>query len=641
MYAPAGLNDLVVYFFRRIFSLIRPSGFASLITTNSIKDGDVRKGGLDQILASGGEIVMATRAATWPGRAKVIVSLVSIHKGVWTSSRWLDGTQASYISSFFEGEADIGEPKLLAESQKQVFTGYYWLGDGFLISHEQADALISQDPRNADVVFRVINGQELNNVPNQQPPRSIINFHDWSESRARTYVEPFGIIELLVKPFRANRNRERNKELWWQYAENRPGLTRKLRPLQRCFATANTTKYLSFSAIPTTWLASHPQNVFTTDRWDLYAVVQSTIHEVWARKYSGALKQDLRYSPSKCFDTFPFPEELWRIADPDLAALGERYHEHRRALMLRLWLGLTDIYNLFHDRDLSPELITKKSKKPAEANAGYQGILELRALHKALDEAILAAYGWSAKVSLDHDFHEVETLPENDRVRYTISPAARKELLKRLLAENHARAAAEAEAIAVTAATKPKRGRKKGATVDTSADIGLFMAMSYPSSDADQAVCAAALSTIEQTEQITSMDHLDVVLLATHPQWCNAFLTATEQKQLAAAVAKAPASMFVEVGQSIRWKDARDHLEQRGAIKVDHSSTAQPIAGTDALVTIKATFPRGVDGIVALALKAVDRVRSIRAKAITATQEQEQILAKFRQEAKSSGLAVA
>jgi hypothetical protein len=44
---------------------------------------------------------------------------------------------------------------------------------------------------------------------------------------------------------------------------------------------------------------------------------------------------------------------------------------------------------------------------------------------------------------LEHAFYEVETLPENDRVRYTISPAARKELLKRLLAENHRRAAAE------------------------------------------------------------------------------------------------------------------------------------------------------------------------------------------------------
>ena len=36
-----------------------------------------------------------------------------------------------------------------------------------------------------------------------------------------------------------------------------------------------------------------------------------------------------------------------------------------------------------------------------------------------------------------HDFYEVDYLPENDRVRYTISPDARKEVLKRLLKLNH------------------------------------------------------------------------------------------------------------------------------------------------------------------------------------------------------------
>ena len=41
-------------------------------------------------------------------------------------------------------------------------------------------------------------------------------------------------------------------------------------------------------------------------------------------------------------------------------------------------------------------------------------------------------------VDLQHDFYEVDYLPENDRIRYTISPDARKEILKRLLKLNHA-----------------------------------------------------------------------------------------------------------------------------------------------------------------------------------------------------------
>jgi len=189
------------------------------------------------------------------------------------------------------------------------------------------------------------------------------------------------------------------------------------------------------------------------------ARLKYTLHEVWARKYSGALETRLRYSPSDCFSTFPFPEGLWQTANPHLAELGEHYHEQRRALMHQLWLGLTDIYNQFHTRDLTPERVAKVSKKTLEeAESGYTGIIALRRLHFELDTAIGNAYGWH-DLNLGHDFIEVETLPENDRVRYTISPAARKEVLKRLLALNHQRAAEQA-ASAPAAKSKTKRPRK-------------------------------------------------------------------------------------------------------------------------------------------------------------------------------------
>jgi hypothetical protein len=130
--------------------------------------------------------------------------------------------------------------------------------------------------------------------------------------------------------------------------------------------------------------------------------------------------------------------------------------------MASLWLGLTDIYNLFHSRDLSPEQVAKVSKKSlGVSEQGYQGILELRRLHRELDLAVRDAYGWQ-DLDLGHDFHDVETLPENDRVRYTISPAARKEVLKRLLAVNHERAAEEKATAAATGAGKKGKAKKKG-----------------------------------------------------------------------------------------------------------------------------------------------------------------------------------
>jgi hypothetical protein len=63
-------------------------------------------------------------------------------------------------------------------------------------------------------------------------------------------------------------------------------------------------------------------------------------------------------------------------------------------------------------------------------------MLHLRELHKQMDETVLKAYGWEY-INLAHDFYKVDYLPENDRVRYTISPDARKEVLKRLLKLNH------------------------------------------------------------------------------------------------------------------------------------------------------------------------------------------------------------
>ena len=99
-------------------------------------------------------------------------------------------------------------------------------------------------------------------------------------------------------------------------------------------------------------------------------MVQSTLHEVWARKYSGSLKQDLRYSPSDCFDTFPFPDGLWENENTALAELGEQYHTKRKELMQSLQLGLTKIYNLFHAKGLTIKQVTKASKKD-EATAAY------------------------------------------------------------------------------------------------------------------------------------------------------------------------------------------------------------------------------------------------------------------------------
>jgi hypothetical protein len=155
------------------------------------------------------------------------------------------------------------------------------------------------------------------------------------------------------------------------------------------------------------------------------------------------MKSDQRYTPSACFETFPFPT-LTPTMEQELETLGAEYHAFRRALMLDLNLGLTKTYNLFHTPDLTPAALAKAAKLPDAAlvPALCARLEQLRTLHRTMDEAVARAYGW-ADLDLAHGFHAQEYLPENDRTRYTISPAARREVLKRLLALNHERYAEE------------------------------------------------------------------------------------------------------------------------------------------------------------------------------------------------------
>ncbi len=490
-FAPTGLSDLVVFFLRRIYGLLKPKGFTAFITTNSIKDGDIRVDGLDHVVASGGALNMVVRAVRWPGKAKLVVSVLSIHKGEWLGVKVIDGVEVGYISTRFEAEKDIGEPFGLRANERCMYNGSFFLGDGFILTHEEAAGLVNEDERNREVVYPLINGREINNHPTHAPERQIIDFHDWPIERAREFQSPFRRIEELVKPVRDTDNREVRRVRWWQYAEQSKSLYANIQGLSHCFVTARTTKYLAFSAMPNGVVFTNALYVFTTDRWDQYAVVQSTLYEMWARKYSGALKQDLRYSPSKCFDTFPFPAGQWQTPNPALTALGERYHEHRKQLMRHSWRGLTDVYNLFHSpllRPATPEeralpdapfekLLGKEAKAlrkhlanpkaPADVevwpfNRVVEGVLHLRELHVELDNAVRDAYGWQ-DLSLEHAFYDVDTLPENDRTRYTISPAARKEVLKRLLALNHERAAEEkAKGLGEKKKAKKAGKKKKG-----------------------------------------------------------------------------------------------------------------------------------------------------------------------------------
>jgi len=476
-YAPIGAVDLVTYFFRRIFALLKAKGFQSLISTNTIAQGGAREGGLDMIVAQGGTINHAVRSMKWPGIAAVEVALVTITKQPWKGKFILAGKEVSTITPYLDDASTLGNPSPLKQNEHKSFIGSYVLGQGFVLEPHEAEALIRKNTKNRDVLFPYLNGDDLNSNPDQSPSRWVINFFDWPEEKCRNeYPDCYAILERLVKPERQRWKiddvgkdivgeyalRKPLPQKWWIYGEKRPGLYHTITSMEKVLVVPLVSKYTAIEVASSKIVFMHKLAVIAIHSYQVFEILNSTIHNIWSWKYSSTLGSGtLNYSPTDCFETFPFPQNLTKSQEQQLDRIGEDYHEHRRQLMLSIQLGLTKTYNLFHAQPLRPitpeeeqlddkalqKLLGKDAahlrkhlaKTPGTItfNEAVSTIQKLRNLHQQMDNAVLEAYGWS-DINLRHDFYEVEYLPENDRIRHTIHPAARREILKRLLELNHA-----------------------------------------------------------------------------------------------------------------------------------------------------------------------------------------------------------
>ena len=456
-----GSADLVAYFFRQAYKLLKKEGGFGLVAVNTISEGDTRQVGLEHLTGElGATIYAAYPNEAWPGAAAVVTSRVHIRKGSWAGDVRLGYRIVDQISPFLSDKEEW-TPKRLAVNGKKSFQGSIVLGMGFVITVESALAMLRQEPRNREVLFPYLNGKDLNSDPEQKPSRWVINFWDWPEEKAKEYIEPYRVVMEEVKPERQRKKTNGNYKLrkplpqrWWQFGEKRPGLYHTLgrghnfvthpsdwdsakKPMVRVLVIPETTKYCEFAFSRTDIVLSHMIKVIAFDGYHEFALLSSTIHEAWARKHSSTLETRLKYITSSAFETFPFP----MISDlPYLEGAGEKFYLLRESFMKSAGVGLTKLYNRFHD-----------SK---EINESF---IEMRKLHKQIDEAVVSAYGWD-DLSLEHDFHEVDYLPENDRVRFTISEKARNEVLDRLTVLNKERHHAEQKELGVV--RLPKKSTK-------------------------------------------------------------------------------------------------------------------------------------------------------------------------------------
>ena len=465
-----GNADLAAHFFRRAFSLLRKGGNLGLVATNTIAQGDTRSTGLRWVCTNGGEIYDATRRLPWPGMAAVIVSVVHIHRGRWTGKRTLDGTGVGSISAYLSVGSTHEDPARLGENKDQSFQGSIVLGMGFTfddtdkkgVASSLADMqrLIDTNRKNEELIFPYIGGEELNSHPTHAHHRYVINFHDyplrrdpdlsdsWSGAGEKLqkqwlregvvphdYPDPVAedwpnLLEIVKPKSLASveeQDAAESRQRWWQFLRRRPALARAIKGLDRVLAISSVGQHATLAFLPTEMVYSNALFIFPFETHAAFCVLQSRVHEIWARCFGSTLEDRLRYTPSDCFETFPFPQE-W-LANSALEEAGRAYYEFRAGLMERNGEGLTKTYNRFHDRyEDNPD------------------IARLRRLHDGMDQAVLDEYGW-ADIPISCEFlSDLESEEESTSKRfwrYRWPDEIRDEVLGRLIELNSKRAREE------------------------------------------------------------------------------------------------------------------------------------------------------------------------------------------------------
>lgn len=429
----SGNADLVAYFFLRASRLMSDRGVFGLIATNTVAQGDTREVGLDRMVAAGLTIIRAVQSQRWPSKSANLE-----FAAVWGTFTEVpphfvaiaDGSAVHRISSLLEPEGRvIGARSKLAENRSMAYYGCKIDGMGFILDDAERAELLAHHPAEDAVIRPLLNGEDIYSRPDSSPSRWVIDFNEMELEEARAFPGALQRLNELVRPERARNNRAARRERWWLYGENAPGMRHRITHLDEMLVITSVSRNIMPIRVSSNLVPSSALIVVATDSYSDQATLSSSAHQLWAVKWGSGMRTDPRYTPSDIFETFPRP-----TPSRDLEMLGRQLEEHRKEIMLRRSLGITKLYNFVN----SPEVTADED------------VETIRSIHRRIDQAVMYAYGWG-DIRLDHGFHTYRRME-----RWTVSPAARVEILDRLLEENHRRAKLEAEA---TPAKRSKRGK--------------------------------------------------------------------------------------------------------------------------------------------------------------------------------------
>ena len=409
-------SDLCCYWFEKTRAHIEDGSArrAGLLATQAIRFQSNRPV-LARIKESG-DIFNAVSDQDWVlDGASVHISIICFDDGSQTT-RILDGERINNINADLTGGADLTQAKTLAENRNLSFQGIGKVGDFDIPESVAIDMMAQPNPHgkpNSDVIKRWINGIDIT-----QRSRDvwIIDFGvDMPASAAALYEAPFEYVNEKVMPTRVKNKMPWRAENWWLHGYPATTMRQALSPLQRFIGTPKVSKHRFF-----VWLTNDmlPSNlVITIARDDDYmlGVLSSTIHELWARRVGSQLRESESggtYTPTTCFETFPFPTPT----DEQRGVIATAAAELNR--LRENWLNPVDMFG-------GPALNADQLRRRTLTNLYNDYPTWLANAHRLLDAAVADAYGWPADL-------------------------ADEEILERMLALNLERAAAGTTAIDAT-----------------------------------------------------------------------------------------------------------------------------------------------------------------------------------------------
>jgi hypothetical protein len=413
--------DLVMYWWDHAANLLAQTGTRlrrfGFVTTNSITQVFQRRI-LERHLASSSpvSILLAIPDHPWTKatrdaaavRIAITVGASGDHEGILhrvVSESQLDTDEPKIEFEERTGKinpdltigVDITRSQSLAANEALCSPGVKLHGDGFIVTREKAFELgLGRRPGLERYIKEYRNGRDL--TARSRDVMVIDLFGRDAASIRGEYPEVYEHLLTSVKPVRDKNNRASYRDKWWQFGEPRSELRPALDNIERYIATVETMKHRIFQFISIGVLPDNMLVAIASDNAFHLGVLTSSVHVIWALRSGGrqGVGNDPRYSKSRCFDPFPFPEAT-ATTKATIAALAEELDATRKlVLAANPDLTLTTLYNLLEVVQKNAPLASKDRDL---CNRGR--VLILKDLHEQIDQAVMQAYGWAATLTND------------------------------------------------------------------------------------------------------------------------------------------------------------------------------------------------------------------------------------------------